>query len=333
MPLLYRHGLLLAGILVRAMAQRCIASAEAAISRAPERKPRDYTSSRLFKRHLAQFFCPLCSTHRWTVAEVGMHHGYTTAVLAAVFHKVIAVDYLEFNADIAAQYLNSSDNVFLVVADSRYDRWQAFRGNQIDAVVVDAGHDYGSVCADIENALRLKTVKYLAFHDFPAKQVRAAVRKYQKLGALSNCQPVGMGWDNSTWNYVGEDTNFAEGVICRRGKLGALRPHFIQRAFYLYNSAKPSDDIPNELRHETICHFLPLGKLKCSKREQGSWSVMSNRVLRVRLSKAESEMTLTFNKDQTAFLMGPYFGLDETIIYLEFMQAKRLFKDLKNFQR
>ena len=51
-----------------------------------------YTTTHLFKRHLAQFFCPMTASQQLTVAEIGVFHGHTTAVLAAVFHQVIAVD-------------------------------------------------------------------------------------------------------------------------------------------------------------------------------------------------------------------------------------------------
>ncbi|CAE7259385.1 unnamed protein product, partial [Symbiodinium necroappetens] len=196
-----------------------------------------YTTTHLFKRHLAQYFCPMTASQQLTVAEIGVFHGHSTAVLAAVFHQVIAVDVEESYLRLASLQTNGSRNVVFLTGDSGADRWHAFRSNRIDAVVIDADHRYESVLADISNALSVKTVKHFAFHDYQAAGVRQAIAEFEERGALVNCQAIGSGWDGSAW-YDGwnaeTETKVSEGRLCRRGKLGNLAPSFVNKTFYVY---------------------------------------------------------------------------------------------------
>eukprot|EP00439_Symbiodinium_sp_Y106_P017187 s1155_g2.t1 len=316
---------------LRTHAQSCIAAAEAAIARAPERKQNIYTTTRLFKRHLAQYFCPMTASQQLTVAEIGVFHGHTTAVLAAVFQQVIAVDVEESYLRLAARQTNGSRNVIFVTGDSGVDRWHSFRSNRIDAVVIDADHRYESVLADISNALSVKTVKHFAFHDYQAPGVRHAITEFEEMGALVNCQAIGSGWDGSAWNYDGwnaeTETNVSEGRLCRRGKLGNLSPAFVNKTFYVYQTPIA------EFRKEMDCLFLA-GRMTCSTL-QGSWSFRGQgRRLQVLLDNPSGgALEILFNKDYTAFIMGylgsTYFGLQEGLALMAVKQANRLFKDAK----
>ncbi|CAE7243749.1 abhd13 [Symbiodinium natans] len=276
----------------------------------------------------------LSASRQLTVAEVGVFHGHTTAVLAAVFHQVIAVDVEESYLRIASQHTNGSRNIVFVAGDSGVDRWHAFRSNHIDAVLIDADHRYESVRTDVENALRVKTVKYFAFHDYAAfPGVRRAIEEFEERGALVKCQAIGSGWDGSTWFYNDRDpstqTNLSEGRLCRRGKLSSLAPSFVNKAFYIFTH--PIDD----LQRKMDCQFLATGRMICSAL-QGVWSFLdAGRRLQVKLDgPSQEDFPIFFNKDHTAFIMGPYlgetyFGLQEGLAFMALHQANRLFKDAK----
>ena len=58
--------------------------------------------------------------------------------------------------------------------------------NRIDAVLLDASHDYEAVLSDIAHVLRLPHVQWVAFDDYSAEPgVQAAVRAFVDAGRLA----------------------------------------------------------------------------------------------------------------------------------------------------
>ena len=215
----------------------CIANADLAIAKSAEKEEDKVTSSKLFKRHLAEYFCKLGSP-RMTVLELGVHHGYSTAVWASIFQKVIAVDLKEELLRVAAARTAKMTNVVFLAANLMADSWTTFRNNRVDAVIIDANHDYHHVRADAYNSLRhLPYLRHMAFHDLGTEEgVLQTVRELSGRRILRNCRKLGQGWDGSSWSYNLWDpatgavtpamTNLSEGVACRSVKPQKLQPPF-----------------------------------------------------------------------------------------------------------
>ena len=141
--------------------EACVAAAKLVIQQWSENDDDKVTSSRLFKIHMAEYFCKLGSPSM-TVLELGVHRGYTTLVWATIFRKVIAVDISEHWLRIAGQTTAEKSNVVFLTANLMADSWTIFRNNRVDAVIIDANHDYNYVRADAYNSLRhLPDLKYL----------------------------------------------------------------------------------------------------------------------------------------------------------------------------
>ena len=94
----------------------CRAAAEVEIQKAPEKAEMFVTTSHLYKRHLAKYFCEgsASSSPRadsLIALELGVYHGHTTAVLAAIFKKIISVDIEKEYLEIAAKHCDGHANV------------------------------------------------------------------------------------------------------------------------------------------------------------------------------------------------------------------------------
>ena len=109
------------------------------------------TTSRLYKRHLSEYFCKLPS--RTVLLELGVYHGHTTAVLAAMFQQVISIDIEKSYLRVAAAHTKHHSNIVFLTADLMVGNWQMFASSGIKVVVVDANHRYEYVRADAHNAL------------------------------------------------------------------------------------------------------------------------------------------------------------------------------------
>lgn len=85
-------------------------------------------------------------------------HGYTTALLAAVFQRVIAVDIFAHCLGAAARHARHvgdlARKITFLHMDSKADDWRLLAQNNVSVVVIDAAHDYHAVRSDAEKALR-----------------------------------------------------------------------------------------------------------------------------------------------------------------------------------
>ncbi|CAE7831176.1 unnamed protein product [Symbiodinium sp. CCMP2592] len=306
------------------LTERCIADAEVAIAQTPEKFIDTVTSSRLFKLHMAQYFCKLGSLNM-TVLELGVHQGYTTLVWANIFQKVIAVDFNEQWLQVASKTTADRPNVVLLHANLMTDSWTIFRNNQVDVVIIDANHDFHYVRSDAYNSLRqLPNLKYMVFHDYGSEDgVRQTVKELSGRRMLQDCQWLGLGrdgtsWPSLTWHRDTDTispttTNLSEGVACRSVKVRELRPPFTDLRYYVYRQPV------QELCHEGVFRFLPGGQLATDVWRKGSWTYSRDPtgkkgdLLLVNLAHMSSvPLEVLFNEHRTAFLLTDVGGLGAT---------------------
>jgi len=323
--------------------ERCIADAEVAIAQTPEKFIDTVTSSRLFKLHMAKYFCKLGSLNM-TMLELGVHQGYTTLVWAKIFQKVIAVDFSEQLLKVAlkrtAEDRSASANVVFLHANLMTDSWTTFRNNQVDVVLIDANHDFHYVRSDAYNSLRhLSNLQHMVFHDYGSEDgVRRTVKDLSARRILQNCQWLGLGWDGTSWPYQKwhrdtdtmspTTTNLSEGVACRSMKPRQLRPPFTDLRYYVYRQPV------RELRHAGVFRFLPGGQLATDVWQKGSWThdrdpTSQRDLLRVNLAQmSKVPIELLFNEHRTAFLLtdiggvhATWYGLQENLAISTLMRT------------
>lgn len=327
----------------------CRAAAEVEIQKAPEKAEMFVTTSHLYKRHLAKYFCEgsASSSPRadsLIALELGVYHGHTTAVLAAIFKKIISVDIEKEYLEIAAKHCDGHANVVFLHMDLMADDWGLFASNRVNVAIIDANHHYEHVRADAQNALRhLPQLQYLVFDDYNEDGVALAVDELEHADVLVECEAIGHGWNGSLWEFWDWDpasgqqfrrwTNRSEGKICKRGP-GAegthLRPSFADRRFFLYRQPL------THLCQAGVVRFLPNGTLLTSAWDSGRWTVDSRPgrdVLMVHLPGMLMEpMELFFNFGRTAFylsrrgsLEADWFGIGDHLVHRPFQFASNLF--------
>ncbi|KAF4664534.1 hypothetical protein FOL47_005080 [Perkinsus chesapeaki] len=182
------------------------------------------TISPEFKRDIAAFFAPLPGAREWTVLEVGIYHGYTTAVLSKIFKHVIVLEYYLGNV------FTAMDNVKMFAGNTSNIEWHSFDAystswastlmpaNPVEVVLIDASHTYDHVHSDILNALALPDVRWLIMDDYGIFQkgqleVRHALRYFEDAGTLNCSWPVGNG-EIFFANITDFFTVGREGLIC-----------------------------------------------------------------------------------------------------------------------
>ena len=328
----------------------CIDAAEAEIRRAPDKSEMFVTTSRLYKRHLAEYFCGM--SEGMTALELGIYHGHTTAVLAAIFKKVISVDIQQEYLEIASNHVAGHSNVVFLSMNLMVDDWNIFAANPVNVVVIDANHDYEFVRADAENALRLlPKLQFLVFDDYIEEAVERAVTELENKGLLMECRGIGEGFDGSPWRVQDGDpetgetfyrtTRQSEGRICQRGrKAGSgskVFPSFVDKRFLLYKQPLESMCV------DGIFRFLADGTIKTS------WKIRNARWLSVETAPGSkedmlrvqapgfAEMDLHFNSGRTAFMLSErgnpqpqWFGIFDQVVHRPFQFSSSLFWEQKN---
>ena len=302
------------------------------------------TTSRSYKRHLAQHLCGVSAS--MTALELGIYHGHTTAVLASMFKKVIAVDLKQEFLKKAAETLGKLErNVVFLEMDLFVDGWSLFAGNHVDVVVIDANHAYEYVRADAENALRyLPHLKYLVFHDTWADEVQRAVTELESAGMMS-CQNIGLGADGKEYDFREWDprTNRTwfvkqtrpEGKVCENrltqisGK--AIAPSFWEKLFLLYKQPVTTLGMCSA----GFFRFEANGVLKSGSWSKGTWKMSnaSHDMLQIRLPKMSPQlMEIHFNVDRSAFLLtqmgrahADWFGISDKMVQRPFHLADGMF--------
>ena len=325
----------------------CLASAHLEIDRAPDKKDMFVTTSRLYKRHLAKHFCKLPS--RTVVLELGVYHGHSTAVLAAMFQQVIAVDIDETYLRIAAHNDRNHSNIVFLTVDLMAGGWHMLASSGVQVVVVDANHRYEYVRADAYNALSyLPQLEYLVFDDFGHEiGVQRTVRELQSNGAIVDCHGIGLGSNGSRWRYqnwneeTGETfmswTNESEGMICKRGNvsISGSAQRFVDQRFYIYSQPL------GQFCPSAILRLLPGGKLVTSLWGDGQWraerdslgSAQERDTLLLELAGLSSDpIELLFNSPRSAFVLSrlgatrpDWFGIRDHLVFEPFQRATRQF--------
>eukprot|EP00927_Polykrikos_kofoidii_P054966 TRINITY_DN49293_c0_g1_i1.p1 TRINITY_DN49293_c0_g1~~TRINITY_DN49293_c0_g1_i1.p1 ORF type:complete len:385 (+),score=50.14 TRINITY_DN49293_c0_g1_i1:102-1256(+) len=341
----------------------CLERAEDEILRAPEKNELHVTTSRQFKRDLTEFFCamPLERLAAMTALEIGIFRGHTTAVLAAIFGKVIAIDVDSRYLQAASQHCSRSPSgvdrgvVFLAV-DSFADDWKVLSSNRIHVAFIDGDHRYDRVASDANRALGLlEPVDFLIFDDYGVEEgVRKVIGDLLKSGALKDCLPVGRGSDGDPWLLRGWSwVNHTEGMLCMRGPQ-VLETHassdFQDSGFLVY--ASPLDHL---LRASSIWNFQSSGTVWTDRWGKGTWrwpvrtgarsavvadAQRARDILHVELPGLEpSEWEVLFNRPRTAFLLtdlhkpssaAAWFGLRSNRVNQVFEVANEQF-ELRNY--
>ena len=319
-------------VLVEGVNTLCLRDAEAATNLAVSNPEDPMTTSSAYKRHLAKHFCSEASAHmtvlelasaHMTVLELGVYHGHTTAVLASMFKKVIAVDLEKDFLKTAAKNLGKLQrNVVFLEMDLLTEGWSFFANNKVEVVVIDANHDYEYVRADAENALRyLPDLQYLVFHGTWLNDVKLAVAELERAGMMS-CENI-HGTDGKT-----------EGKLCKRLQSTgtAIAPSFSERRFLVYKS--PMTTLG--MCASGVLRFSGNGRVEAGRLKTGRWNFTSVSLdaLVIRLPKLSARpMMLQFNMDRSAFLLTQmktqkvdWFGLSEQMASRPFHAANGPFE-------
>mmetsp|Transcript_17036 Transcript_17036/g.40277 ORF Transcript_17036/g.40277 Transcript_17036/m.40277 type:complete len:348 (+) Transcript_17036:133-1176(+) len=322
--------------------EACLFAAQGEIDRSPDKLDMFVTTSRLYKKHLADYFCSIARD--MLVLELGVYHGHTTSVLATIFARVISVDIEEAYLSVAAAYNKNHSNVVFLVADLMAGAsWNMLASNEVKVIIIDANHDYEHVRADAQNALTyMKQLEYLVFDDVGHEiGVQRTLRELTRAGALKECQGIGHGWDGASWQVrtwneqTGESfmswTNTSEGVICKRGNISPA-PNFLDKRFYVYQQPL------GQLCHAGIMRFLPSSKLITNTWGDGTWRAArqdQRDVLLLQLPGMSSgPVELLFNLPRTGFVLSKmgaatadWFGILDHLIFAPFHLATRQFDD------
>ena len=328
----------------------CLAYCQLEIDRAPDKMDMFVTTSRLYKRHLAEHFCKL--PKRTVVLELGVYHGHSTAVLAALFQQVISVDVEKDYLSIAAKHTANRSNIAFLAVNLMAGSWQMFASSGIQVVVIDADHRYEYVRADAHNALtHLPQLEYVVFDDFGHEiGVQRVVLELQAQGALLDCRGIGNGWNGSRWEFrnwneqTGEIfmswTNMSEGVICKRGNISSsgFPQRFLDQRFYIYKQPL------GQLCPAGILRLLPGGGLVTSLWGHGTWTEAADdshlrnqhrdALLLELPGMTPGPIELLFNSPRSAFVLSQvgmvgtdWFGIREHLVFEPFQLATRQFDD------
>lgn len=154
--------------------------------------------------------------------EFGTHKGQTTRILAHLFGKVYTINQ---NDNAAAKELNKDLNNIVYI-----DHFDLYSREVLDnvikepifAVLIDAGHTYKQLIADINRCFsdfNLEEISYLIFDDYGLEQykeeVKAAVNQGIQMGAFKIAARIG---HECGHNFGGEPPRIlsdSEGLICK----------------------------------------------------------------------------------------------------------------------
>jgi len=296
------------------------------------------TTSRLFKRDVAEFFCPR-SPSKLTVLEVGVFRGHMTAVLASIFGRVLAVDIDGGYLRASAAHTGEPGNVAFLAVDTYADDWHVLRHNRIDVVIIDADHKYEKVWNDAYNALvQLHQVEFLVFDDFGVEEpVRRVVSELQALSMLEQCKPVGHGKDGRPWLLKDWGrVNHSEGLLCKRGPVrhANYSLEFVDVMFLVFS--RPPDPL---MRAQGIIRFKADNGVFAPAFGTGSWARSYGRkgsghkldTLTLDLpSLVPGLWEVQFNRPRSAFIMSPQGSAEVKWFGIRADRVNQVFKTANN---
>mmetsp|Transcript_118523 Transcript_118523/g.221442 ORF Transcript_118523/g.221442 Transcript_118523/m.221442 type:complete len:374 (+) Transcript_118523:129-1250(+) len=247
----------------------CLEKAEAATLQAPDKHDWHPTTSRLLKRDLAAEFCGRSPKHL-TALEIGIFKGHTTAVLSAVFGRVLAVDVEIEYLQLSAERNRNQTNIVFLPFDSFADDWQLLRSNKIDVVFIDGNHHYEKVRNDAVSSLSyLSPVAHLIFDDYGIEaEVRRAVTELEEANALVDCKPLGHGKDGQPW--VLKDlglVNHSEAILCSRGSTMTPGREWARIDFPYFLHTVPADPL---MRAEGVVRFTASKNQEPGRQDRGT---------------------------------------------------------------
>lgn len=156
----------------------------------------------------------------WTVLELGVGTGESTAVFADLFRQVIAVEGDEDILNTAAGRYENKSNIVWLTADIYRDAWfwSVIKHNSIQVALVDAAHGRELVLADLRACMQQHSLRYVIVHDFNFGSVREAVhslrRDFELVAALGEARRAPL-QERPPWAGRDYGTKNAEAVLLR----------------------------------------------------------------------------------------------------------------------
>lgn len=140
----------------------------------PDKPQHLTTTSHKFKKDIWEYFSD-DKFKQSTAVEFGTHKGQTTRILSYLFDKVYTIN---CNDNASSKELNADRNNIVHMNFDLYSNKKLVINDQIDFVLIDAGHLYENVIMDINRATSLNCNPecYLVFDDYGCNVHRSTVR-------------------------------------------------------------------------------------------------------------------------------------------------------------
>ncbi len=174
------------------------------------------TTSFQFKRDIWHFFQGF---ENKIAVEFGTHKGQTTRILSFLFKKVYTIN---INDNQEAKKLNlDRDNIVYIDNFDLYSYNALPIEENVDAFLIDAGHDYHHVISDINRVFSMYCMDscYIIFDDYGMNKfkdhVKKAVDEMVKSGALTIIKEIGHKSGHSFGGDPPRVLSSSEGIITK----------------------------------------------------------------------------------------------------------------------
>jgi hypothetical protein len=174
------------------------------------------TTSFKFKTDLWNFFQ---NYHDKIAVEFGTHKGQTTRILSFLFKKVYTIN---INDNASGKSLNSDrDNIIYIDNFDLYSSQKLPISDIVDVVLIDAGHDYEHVIADINRVFSMNCSEdcYIIFDDYGLakfeNEVKKAVDQAVSMNAITIIEKIGHQTGHDFGGIPPRILTNSEGVIAK----------------------------------------------------------------------------------------------------------------------